>query len=151
MGDFLLSVGVTECKPLSERIKNVEANCIMQSGRWILSAYQFSGKWNNENNAVRRNLNAWVRPALRPVHQHKSHLKTYVFQVAFAISAILLRQIRQDIRPQSLLLPQGIKAAVQIYFVDRGKNGAAQQQTLVVERSLRLGCLAAEHHGKTSL
>lgn len=69
MGDFLLSVGVTECKPLSERIKNVEANCIMQSGRWILSAYQFSGKWNNENNAVRRNLNAWVRPALRFVHQ----------------------------------------------------------------------------------
>ena len=147
----MLSVEVTEYKPLSERIKNVEANCIMQSGRWILSAYQFSGKWNNENNAVRRNLNARVRPALRFVHQHKSHLKTYVFQVAFAISAILLRQIRQDIRPQSLLLPQGIKAAVQIYFVDRGKNGAAQQQTLVVERSLRLGCLAAEHHGKTSL
>lgn len=88
------------------------------------------------------------------LHQHKSHLKTYVFQVAFAISAIpaiLLRQIRQDIRPQSLLLPQGIKAAVQIHFVDRGKNGAAQQQTLVVERGLRLGCLAAEHHGKTSL
>lgn len=147
----MLSVEVTECKPLSERIKNVEANCIMQSGRWILSAYQFSGKRDDENNAVRRNLNAWVRPALRFVHQHKSHLKTYVFQVAFAISAILLRQIRQDIRPQSLLLPQGIKAAVQIYFVDRGKNGAAQQQTLVVERSLRLGCLAAEHHGKTSL
>lgn len=147
----MLSVEATECKPLSERIKNVEANYIMQSGRWILSAYQFSGKWDNENNAVRRNLNAWVRPALRFVHQHKSHLKTYVFQVAFAISAILLRQIRQDIRPQSLLLPQGIKAAVQIYFVDRGKNGAAQQQTLVVERSLRLGCLAAEHHGKTSL
>ena len=147
----MLSVEATECKPLSERIKNVEANYIMQSGRWILSAYQFSGKWDNENNAVRRNLDAWVRPALRFVHQHKSHLKTYVFQVAFAISAILLRQIRQDIRPQSLLLPQGIKAAVQIYFVDRGKNGAAQQQTLVVERSLRLGCLAAEHHGKTSL
>ena len=147
----MLSVEATECKPLSERIKNVEANYIMQSGRWILSAYQFSGKCDNENNAVRRNLNAWVRPALRFVHQHKSHLKTYVFQVAFAISAILLRQIRQDIRPQSLLLPQGIKAAVQIYFVDRGKNGAAQQQTLVVERSLRLGGLAAEHHGKTSL
>lgn len=150
----MLSVEATECRPLSERIKNVEANYIMQSGRWILSAYQFSGKWDNENNAVRRNLNAWVRPALRFVHQHKSHLKTYVFQVAFAISAIpaiLLRQIRQDIRPQSLLLPQGIKAAVQIHFVDRGKNGAAQQQTLVVERSLRLGCLAAEHHGKTGL
>lgn len=147
----MLSVEATECKPLSERIKNVEANYIMQSGRWILSAYQFSGKWDNENNAVRRNFNAWVRPALRFVHQHKSHLKTYVFQVAFAISAILLRQIRQDIRPQSLLLPQGIKAAVQIYFVDRCKNGAAQQQTFVVKRSLRLGRLAAEHHGKTSL
>lgn len=52
----MLSVEVTECKPLSERIKNVEANYIMQSGRWILSAYQFSGKWNDENNAVRRNL-----------------------------------------------------------------------------------------------
>ena len=100
---------------------------------------------------MQRYFQARVRPALQSVHQHKSHLKTYVFQVAFAISAILLRQIRQDIRPQSLLLPQGIKAAVQIYFVDRGKNGAAQQQTLVVERSLRLGCLAAEHHGKTSL
>lgn len=147
----MLSVEVTECKPLSERKKNVEVNCIMQSGKWILSAYQFSGKWDNENNAIRRNLNAWVRLALRFVHQHKSHLKTYVFQVAFAISAILLRQIRQDVRPQSLLLPQGIKAAVQIHFVDRGKNGAAQQQTLVVERGLRLGCLAAEHHGKTSL
>lgn len=147
----MLSVEVTECKPLSERKKNVEVNYIMKSGKWILSAYQFSGKRDDENNAVRRNLNAGVRPALRFVHQHKSHLKTYVFQVAFAISAILLRQIRQDIRPQSLLLPQGIKAAVQIYFVDRGKNGAAQQQTLVVERSLRLGCLAAEHHGKTSL
>ena len=147
----MLSVEVTECKPLSERIKNVEANCIMQSGKWILSAYQFSRKWDNENNAIRRNLNAWVRPALRFVHQHKSHLKTYVFQVAFAISAILLCQIRQDVRPQSLLLPQGIEAAVQIYFVDRCKNGATQQQTLVVERSLRLGCFAAEHHGKTSL
>lgn len=150
----MLSVEATECKPLSERIKNVEANYIMQSGRWILSAYQFSGKWDNENNAVRRNLNAWVRPALRFVHQHKSHLKTYVFQVAFAISAIpaiLLRQIRQDIRPQSLLLPQSIEAAVQIHFIDCRKNGAAQQQTLVVERSLRLGGLAAEHHGKTSL
>ena len=67
--------------------------------------------------------------------------------MAFAISAIpaiLLRQIRQDIRPQSLLLPQGIKATVQIHFIDRGKNGAAQQQTLVVERGLRLGRLAAE-------
>lgn len=59
----MLSVEVTECKPLSERIKNVEANCIMQSGRWILSAYQFSGKWNDENNAVKRNLNAWVERA----------------------------------------------------------------------------------------
>ena len=75
------------------------------------------------------------------------------FRVAFAIRSdvVLLRQIRQDIRPQSLLLPQGIEAAVQIYFVDRCKNGAAQQQTLVVERSLRLGCLAAEHHRKTGL
>jgi DNA invertase Pin-like site-specific DNA recombinase len=81
----------------------------------------------------------------------KSHLKTYVFQVAFAISAILLRQIRQDVRPQSLLLPQSIEAAVQIHFIDCRKNGAAQQQTLVVERSLRLGGLAAEHHRKTSL
>lgn len=41
----MLSVEATECKPLSERIKNVEANCIMQSNRWILSVYQFSGKW----------------------------------------------------------------------------------------------------------
>lgn len=65
----MLSVEATECKPLSERIKNVEANYIMQSGRWILSAYQFSGKWDNENNAVRRNLNAWVRPALRFVQR----------------------------------------------------------------------------------
>lgn len=73
-GDFLLSVEVTECKPLSERIKNVEANYIMQSGKWILSAYQFSRKWDNENNAIRRNLNAWVRPALRFVHQMKKSL-----------------------------------------------------------------------------
>ena len=65
--------------------------------------------------------------------------------------AVRLCQIRQDIRPQCLLLPQGIKAAVQIYFVDRCKNGAAQQQTLIVERSFRLGCLAAEHHRKTGL
>ena len=74
----MLSVGVTECKPLSERIKNVEANYIMQSGRWILSAYQFSGKWDNENNAVRRNLNAWVRPALRFVH-HTVRTRTRFF------------------------------------------------------------------------
>lgn len=50
-------------------IKNVEANCAAQSGRWILSAYQFSGKRDDENNAVRRNLDAGVRPALRFVHQ----------------------------------------------------------------------------------
>ena len=75
------------------------------------------------------------------------------FRVAFAIRSdvVLLRQIRQDVRPQCLLLPQGIEAAVQIHLIDRGKNGAAQQQTLVVERSLRLGCLATEHHRKTSL
>ena len=65
--------------------------------------------------------------------------------------AVRLCQIRQDIRPQSLLLPQGIEAAVQIHLIDRCKNGAAQQQTLIVERSLRLGCLAAEHHRKTGL
>ena len=64
----MLSVEATKCKPLSERIKNVEANCIVQSGRWILSAYQFSGKRDDENNAVRRNLNAGVRPSLRFVH-----------------------------------------------------------------------------------
>ena len=74
----MLSVEATECKPLSERIKNVEANYIMQSGRWILSAYQFSGKWDNENNAVRRNLNAWVRPALRFVH-HTVRTRTRFF------------------------------------------------------------------------
>ena len=52
--------------------------------------------------------------------------------MAFAIRSdvVLSRQIRQDIRPQRLLLPQGIEAAVQIHFVDRSKNGAAQQQTL---------------------
>ena len=65
----MLSVEVTECKPLSERKKNVEVNYIMKSGKWILSAYQFSGKWDNENNAIRRNLNAWVRPALQSVHK----------------------------------------------------------------------------------
>lgn len=64
----MLSVEATECKPLSERIKNVEANCVAQSGRWILLAYKFSGKREDENNAVRRNLNAGVRPALRFVH-----------------------------------------------------------------------------------
>ena len=74
----MLSVEATECKPLSERIKNVEANYIMQSGRWILSAYQFSGKWDNENNAVRRNLDAWVRPALRFVH-HTVRTRTQFF------------------------------------------------------------------------
>lgn len=74
----MLSVGVTECKPLSERIKNVEANYIMQSGKWILSAYQFSRKWDNENNAIRRNLNAWVRPALRFVHQQQPEINIYV-------------------------------------------------------------------------
>ena len=74
----MLSVEATECKPLSERIKNVEANYIMQSGRWILSAYQFSGKWDNENNAVRRNLDAWVRPALRFVH-HTVRTRTRFF------------------------------------------------------------------------
>ena len=65
----MLSVEVTECKPLSERKKNVEVNYIMKSGKWILSAYQFSGKRDDENNAVRRNLNVGVRPALRFVHQ----------------------------------------------------------------------------------
>ena len=74
----MLSVEVTECKPLSERIKNVEANYIMQSGKWILSAYQFSRKWDNENNAIRRNLNAWVRPALRFVH-HTVRTRTRFF------------------------------------------------------------------------
>lgn len=68
----MLSVEVTECKPLSERKKNVEVNYIMKSGKWISSAYQFSGKWDNENNAIRRNLNAWVRLALRFVHQQKA-------------------------------------------------------------------------------
>nr|DAK27441.1 MAG TPA: hypothetical protein [Caudoviricetes sp.] len=54
----------------------------MQSGKWILSAYQFSRKWDNENNAIRRNLNAWVRPALQPVHQMKNpseHLLRGIF------------------------------------------------------------------------
>ena len=74
----MLSVEATKCKPLSERIKNVEANCIVQSGRWILSAYQFSGKWDNENNAIRRNLNAWVRLALRFVH-HTVRTRTRFF------------------------------------------------------------------------
>ena len=85
-----------------------------------------------------------------PVKKPPENLR---FQVAFAIrgDVVLSRQIWQDIRPQSLLLPQGIEAAVQIHFIDCGKNGAAQQQTLIIERSLRLGCLAAEHHRKTSL
>ena len=75
------------------------------------------------------------------------------FQVAFAIwSAIgALRQIRQNVRPQGLLLPQSVEAAVQIYFVDRSKNGAAQQQPLVVQLALGQGGLATEHHCQTGL
>ena len=67
----MLSVEVAEYKPLSERmkIKNVEANYIARNGRRVLSAHQFSGKRDDENNAVRRNLNAGVRLALRFVHQ----------------------------------------------------------------------------------
>lgn len=67
----MLSVEVTGYKPLSERTKtkNVEANYIAEIGRRILSTHQFSGKRDDENNAVRRNLNAGVRPALRFVHQ----------------------------------------------------------------------------------
>ena len=44
---------------------------------------------------------------------------------------MLLRQVRQDVRPEVLLLTQGVKAAVQIHFVGSGQNGAAQQQLFV--------------------
>jgi len=38
---------------------------------------------------------------------------------------LLLRQVRQDVRPQVLLLTQGVKAAVQIDLVGSRKDGAA--------------------------
>lgn len=65
----------------------------------------------------------------------------------------MLRQIRQDIGPEGLLLPQVGENAVQIDLVHSRDDGAAQELACIINIRLQLGKAfgQAEHIGQVIL
>ena len=76
--------------------------------------------------------------------KQKSHAKAWLFRLR------VLRQIRQDVRPESLLLVHDGKCAVKKHLVDGSDDGAAEQQLLLpgVRGQVPDGVGQAEHIGQ---